>query len=84
MEFINAQELAKRYTDTFEVPSIEQLNKLRIDNYVKICNGKERFWVKLTNINDDNLTGIVVSYLVFDATYNLGSMIHFTKNSFGP
>jgi hypothetical protein len=50
IKFVNAQEMAKNNPSTFGAPSIEELNQLKIGDSVKVCDGSERFWVTVGNI----------------------------------
>ncbi|OEJ12998.1 hypothetical protein BFL38_00060 [Brachyspira hampsonii] len=60
----NAFELNKEYPDTFKIPSKEETYSLKPDDYVKLIFTEEnavpeRMWVKITNINGNNFTGIL-------------------------
>ena len=43
--------LAKQH-DTFWAPSAKQLKQVKNGSTVKICNGKERFWVKVEGTSE--------------------------------
>lgn len=45
--WVNAREMSERVPDSFHVPSGRVLCSLEPGDMVKICNGEERFWVKL-------------------------------------
>jgi len=65
LEFIDAQEMAKEYPDTFEAPTKEDLDKVKIQDEVKVCaNGAERFWVTVTDIKEDVIKGKVDNDLI--------------------
>lgn len=72
--WINAQEAI---SDTFTAPSDEQLNNLREDSIVKISNGRERFFVKITRITKTYIIGIVSNELVCGSEYNVGDYVSF-------
>ncbi|ADG71726.1 DUF2314 domain-containing protein [Brachyspira murdochii] len=60
----NAFELNKEYPDTFKIPPQKEIDSLKLDDYVKLIFTEEnavpeRMWVKITNINGDNFTGIL-------------------------
>lgn len=64
--------------DTFEVPTLDQLRALGVNNYVKVCNGKERFWVQICEkMTRGYYRGIVMNRLVFHTNYILGDLIQF-------
>lgn len=60
----NAFELNREYPDTFKIPPQKEIDSLKPDDYVKLIfteenAAAERMWVKITNINGDNFTGIL-------------------------
>lgn len=56
-------------------------SKLKINDLVKVSNGKERFWVKIKKITDKYISGEVVNHLVdVDKKYDYGDVIKFEKN----
>jgi|SaaInlStandDraft_5_1057022.scaffolds.fasta_scaffold133566_1 hypothetical protein len=61
--------LAKHH-DTFWAPSAKQI--------VKICNGKERFWVKVEGRQKKMFIGHIRNNLLF-STYTFGDMIAFEE-----
>jgi uncharacterized protein YegJ (DUF2314 family) len=89
--FVNAQEMHKLHPKTFEVPSDEELNNIKIGDFVKICiYGKlepdfsdidnERFWVEVTEINNDEIIGTVDNELV-EVDLKYGEKIKFKKEN---
>lgn len=79
MDFVNAHEMRAKYGSGFHVPSKKDLDNLKISDTVKVCNGRERFWTIITNINEYMITATVDNHLVFDGGYNLGDTINFKK-----
>ena len=80
--FIDAQEMEKLHPDTFEAPSKKELKNLKVDDSVKICNGRERFWVTITKIgkqNNQKLRGTVNNNLVDPVEYDFGDEVKFEK-----
>lgn len=77
--FVDAQEMHRKYPNTFEVPTKRQLNTLVPTQYVKVCHNDERFWVRLTEIEGDTLTGTVANDLVCDQPFSDGDTITFEK-----
>jgi hypothetical protein len=57
--FVNAQEMHKLHPKTFEVPSNEELDNIKIGDIVKISIDQERFWIEVTEINNDEIIGTV-------------------------
>ena len=66
MEFVNAQEQHKKYPNTFSIPSDEELNNVKVDDFVKVCLNSERFWIKVVNITGDDIIGEVSNCLLFN------------------
>ena len=88
--YADAQIMAKLYPDTFIAPSITDLNKIKIGDFVKVCieitNRKEnepeseRFWVKVENIDGDKITGSVSNALIH-LKLKFGQTISFEKRN---
>lgn len=60
-------------------PTYNELCDLQITESVKICNGRERFFVKITEIDyqQEIVIGTVDNKLVLEAPYNYGSYVEF-------
>ena len=69
--------LAKQH-DTFWAPSAKQLKQVKNGSTVKICNGKERFWVKVEGRQKKMFIGHIRNNLLF-STYTFGDMIAFEE-----
>jgi len=56
---------------------IDDLEKIKEGDSIKICNGKERFWVNIKKFNYNNniIVGVISNGLVFDEEYNLGDLV---------
>ena len=76
MDFIDAEEMARLHPKAFAYPDT---TNLQVGELVKLCNGRERFWVLLTAIDDNSLTGTIDNQLVDETGYNFGDMISFGK-----
>lgn len=50
---INAQRL---HPDTFQVPSYEELKKLKPNDQIKVCMGDTRIWVIVTELKGKQIT----------------------------
>lgn len=48
---------------------------------VKIANNLERFWVKITEVNDRYLLGAIDNFLTFNENYDYQDVILFEKNN---
>ena len=80
----NAQEMAHDNLNIIP-PPIESLNLLQKKDKVVICNGYERFKVRVAHIFDSpdkhstdwNILGIVENDLVCYASYSKGSLVQF-------
>lgn len=65
INFVNAKEMNRLNPDTFSVPTDEELSLLKKGDFVKVCvDNKERFWVRVTEICGDEITGDVNNDLV--------------------
>ena len=78
-KFIDAQEMAKKYPETFEAPSIEELNQIKQDDSVKLCLNDERFWVKVIEVREDEIIGEVDNQLFEEQPFNLHDIIAFKR-----
>jgi hypothetical protein len=70
-KFVNAQQMAKDHPNTFEAPLQKDLDAIKVGSYVKICVEPERFWVKVTARQDDNLTGEINNDLIASDSHGL-------------
>jgi len=73
--FINAQEMAKKYPDTFEAPSMEELAQIKQNDFIKVCLNDERFWVKVIEADEDEIRGEVDNHLFESQPFNIGDII---------
>lgn len=78
--WINAQEYQKKFPESFQAPNHDELSSLKIGDFVKICNGKERFWVIIEKLDGNQLTGRVDNILVFSCGYSRGDRVSFQKD----
>ena len=82
MLLVNAQEMAKKYPETFEAPSKEELNKVKVGDSVKICiDNKERLWVSVTEITENLLKGTIDNCPVVLENIDYGDTISFKKEN---
>ena len=78
-QWVNAQEKAKEFPDTFGLPEEHLLLRLRKGWTVKICNGEERFWVTVIDVDGEKIIGEVDNCLVGGYEYNYGDLVMFEK-----
>lgn len=70
--FVNAQKMAKEHPNTFEAPTASELCRIGKGTFVKVCADEvERFWVKITKRNGNQLTGVVDNDLFFTGQHGL-------------
>lgn len=77
----DAQRMAEAHPDTFEAPSAEALALLpRVDDVVKVCDARERFWVLVRAVDEDRVTALVINSLLSGQPYaRPGSRVSFEK-----
>jgi hypothetical protein len=57
--FEDAQRMQRLYPDTFAAPGQAELDSVEAGSYVKVCVEGERFWVAVTAVDGDSVTGHV-------------------------
>ncbi len=77
-DWVDAQEMAIQHA-TFYAPTEEQINEIRIGNIVKICNTRERFWVRIIEIDGEYLYGDIRDILMIDRGYDFGDTVRFER-----
>ena len=77
--FSDAQQLKRENPDTFTTPSDEDLLALEVGDIVKVCDGEERFWNVVKEINGDVIVAEVNNCLIGDQPYGVGHLIQFSK-----
>jgi hypothetical protein len=81
-QFVDAQERAKQFPSTFEAPTAADLAQVEPGASVKVCaNDTERFWVSVTSVEGEAVTGAVDNDLVCTDEHGLryGDTITFEK-----
>ena len=76
---LDAREMNKKHPDSFWCPSNEKLDGLEVGMIVKIAHNRERFWVKLTSVTGDILSGLVDSYPMHEHPFGYGDVIKFER-----
>jgi hypothetical protein len=81
-DFVNAQKMRRLHPDTFEAPSLQELVEIRKDSLLKVCDGRERFWVRIAVMGpvalepEERWFVVKVSNeLAFDHPYKLDDMV---------
>jgi len=65
VECVDAQEMHHNNPKNFYAPDEAMLNSIEPGNTVKVCaNNTERFWVMITEVRPDHITGEVNNDLV--------------------
>jgi len=78
---INAKTMHKKHPHTFSIPSNEELKNISKGDYVKVSLKKERFWVLITKVIGNKLTGDIDNELIKTKMYKYGDLIEFSKNN---
>ena len=79
-EFVDAQQMAKDYPDTFEAPTEKELKNLKVGQYVKVSHNGERFWVEVVKVGiTDRMTGRIDNDLVCEQPFECDDVINFRK-----
>jgi hypothetical protein len=71
VEFTDAQKMHRLHPSTFQVPSPKELEALKAGDYVKVCAGRERFWVQITSRSGIHLYGNINNDLIFSSEHGL-------------
>jgi hypothetical protein len=79
--WVNAQEQQRLYPDTFEAPDHNDLNAIQVGDYVKISNGKERFWTVVIDMKEDDIIARVDNKLVATQRYTVNDIVVFKKEN---
>jgi hypothetical protein len=75
---VNAVEMAHAHPKTFWRPSKAQLDGIRPNDLVKVCDETERFWVQVTEREGKTiLVGRIDNFLFEGKDYGYGDLIRF-------
>ena len=77
-KLVSARQMSTEHPDTFYYPEKDILTIKKGDS-VKVCNGKERFWVTVEEVIDDTVLGTIDNVLVSTKSLKLGDLILFRK-----
>jgi len=79
IKFVDAQEMHRKNPTRFDVPSATELLAIKMGSTVKVCNGRERFWVNVIGVNGEKLLGTVSNNLIGNDEIDFGDTIDFEK-----
>ena len=71
MEFINAKKLAYDNPNSISFPTNDELNNIVVGDYVQVSICKDKFWVRIEKVNENDFTGLVINYLFFTHLHGL-------------
>jgi hypothetical protein len=59
------------------------ISQMKENEFVKISNGKERFWTSIKQIDKNNkiIIGRIENNLIYKSTYNYGELVKFNINN---
>lgn len=70
-EFTDAQQLMADHPDTFRAPPLSTVLNVGVGDIVKVCAGRERFWVEIAAIDGAEIIGWVDNDLYFTDEHGL-------------
>ena len=83
--FIDAQELHRQFPSTFDAPTQTELDNLKPNDFIKVCAEggilAERFWIKIIEVNNHNIIGMVDNKLLFYPELPIGLKISVVKSN---
>jgi hypothetical protein len=84
IQFTDAYEIHKENPTTFEIPTEEEINSIKIGSFIKVCAGRERFWVKVSKIEDNVYQGNINNHLMLtnEHGYKDNDLVSIKKNIF--
>jgi hypothetical protein len=74
---INAAQQARENPGTFHRETDAELQAVKVGDFVKVCDGGERFWVIVTKAEYPMFQGEVSSHLLFNPSLKFGNVITF-------
>ena len=81
VKFVDAQAMHAAHPDSFWAPSRAELRAIRPGYTVKVCCNSERFWVDITRVRGQEVSGTIANVLVCEQPFNSGDLIHFHKKN---
>ena len=74
---VNAKYMNTLFPNTFQVPSEKEIDNIKINDFVKICYGNERFWVKVIYMDGKIIYGAIKNNLIINTYLNYNDIIVF-------
>lgn len=71
IEFTDAQQMMADHPDTFSAPPIATVLMVGVGDIVKVCAGRERFWVEIAAIEGKEIIGWVDNNLYLTEEHGL-------------
>jgi len=69
------------YSDCFDIPTEADLDNLSSNDVAKISNGFERFFVRIKEVIDNTIIGVVDNHLVGKYDYDFNDTVRFEKRN---
>ena len=80
-EWVNVKIINQHNPESFEIPTTNELDDIKLGYSVKISNGMERFWVEIVEKKDLYLIGRIDNKLVYCQNYDYGNYVMFEKHN---
>jgi hypothetical protein len=77
--FTDAQDMHIKYPDKFYAPSIDELDKIKVKDFIKVCHNSERFWIEIIEINGKVIKGRIDNDLVAEQPFKCDDIIECEK-----
>ena len=61
---LNGYEMSKEFPQSFRLPSTEQITRIAPGAFLKICANNERFWVRVSAVDGDNISAMIDNDLI--------------------
>lgn len=71
IQFLDVQQVAKMEQSDIEAPTEMDLRQVRVGNQIKVCVGRERFWVSIHQIAWPRFSGTVKNNLIHTEEHGL-------------
>jgi hypothetical protein len=80
IQFDDVVEIQKQHPDTFQIPSDEEREKVKVGQHIKVISKAERLWTEVIDIIKDDqgikqYVCIVDNFLVLNEAINYGSIV---------
>lgn len=79
-KLIDAQKMHALHPATFWAPSRSALDSISVGDAVKICRNNERFWVCVTEVSDEVITG-TVDNLLCNNRFSVGRVVKLSPSN---